>query len=92
MTEALDFMFVHLIRACYGEAYTFIQAFIELVGPVLVTLHGDQAPMAQTFQRAICSKDSHWIRCVLFRDCSLFSTCITVDAARKNSMVNNSDS
>ena len=72
--------------------HTFIQAFVELVGTVLVTLRGDEAQMEQTFQRAICSTDSCWIRCVLFRDCSLFSTCITVDAARKNSMVNNSDS
>ena len=92
MTEALDFMFVHLIRACYGQVHTFIQAIVELVGTVLVTLRSDKAPMEQTFQRAICSKDSHWIRCVLFRDCSLFSTRISVDAACKHSMVNNSDS
>ena len=92
MIEALDLQFVHLIRACYGEAYTFIQAFIELVGTVLVTLHGDQAPMAQTFQRAIRSKDSYWIMCVLFRDRSLFSTCISVDAACKSSVIINSDS
>jgi hypothetical protein len=92
MTEALDMLFVHLIRACYGETPTFIQAFVELVGTVLVTLRGDKTPMAQTFQRAIRFKDSHWIMCVLFRDRSLFSTCISVDAACKSSVVNNSDS